>query len=71
MSVPRLAVDWEAVAGVVPPLRHPVLTDTGTVTVRWPESGPLHPDSHLGAAVLLHAGLNDLEFGADRQPARA
>ncbi|WP_158642450.1 hypothetical protein [Actinomadura sp. WAC 06369] len=69
VTVDRLALDWEAVAAALPPLREPVLA-TKWLGVRWADGAERHPETYLepwgdGPLDPLHLGLNDLENGED------
>ncbi|GGM55927.1 hypothetical protein ACFFX1_07935 [Dactylosporangium sucinum] len=58
----RTTLDWDAIAAVAPVLPGPLLGD-GTFTLTVPKLP--HPESYLGLADELHAGLNDVELGYD------
>ncbi|GGV10815.1 hypothetical protein GCM10010182_33700 [Actinomadura cremea] len=69
VTVEGLALDLEAIAKVLPPLREPVLA-TKWVEVRWADGVRMHPETYLdpwgdGPLDPLHVGLNDLEGGED------
>lgn len=69
VTVDGLALGWDALAQVLPPLREPVLA-TRWVEVRWADGVRKHPETYLnpwgdGPLDPLHLGVNDLENGED------
>ncbi|MEV5825751.1 hypothetical protein AB0L25_09260 [Spirillospora sp. NPDC052242] len=69
VTVDGLALDWDALAGALPPLREPVLA-TKWLDVRWADGVRRPAETYLepwgdGPLDPLHVGLNDLEGGDD------
>ncbi|XRQ06410.1 hypothetical protein ACN3XK_59350 [Actinomadura welshii] len=63
VTVERLELDWDAIAGVLPPLREPLLADTACVGPHWGDDTLRERSIYLRDEPLvpMHIGLNDLE----------